>query len=113
MAYTPIGWQTGDTITAEKLNKMDNGWSVEESATTLTEETVTTSDQGGMNQGVFVYNEPINTDVVYVTFNGTRYECPAIDAFGQKFYGGFTEQGPVFTEFPFAINSFEKYFFIV
>lgn len=28
MSYTPINWQTGDTITAEKLNKMDNGWLV-------------------------------------------------------------------------------------
>lgn len=24
MTYTPINWQTGDTITAEKLNEMDN-----------------------------------------------------------------------------------------
>lgn len=24
MAYTPINWQTGDIITAEKLNEMDN-----------------------------------------------------------------------------------------
>lgn len=25
MAYTPTNWQTGDVITAEKLNKMENG----------------------------------------------------------------------------------------
>ena len=25
MAYTPTNWQTGDTITAEKLNKLENG----------------------------------------------------------------------------------------
>lgn len=25
MAYTPTVWQTGDTITAEKLNKLENG----------------------------------------------------------------------------------------
>lgn len=25
MAYTPTNWQTGDTITAEKLNKMEQG----------------------------------------------------------------------------------------
>lgn len=25
MSYTPTEWQTGDTITAEKLNKMENG----------------------------------------------------------------------------------------
>lgn len=25
MSYTPTNWQTGDTITAEKLNKLENG----------------------------------------------------------------------------------------
>lgn len=25
MSYTPTEWQTGDTITAEKLNKLENG----------------------------------------------------------------------------------------
>ena len=25
MAYTPTVWETGDTITAEKLNKVENG----------------------------------------------------------------------------------------
>lgn len=25
MSYTPTEWQTGDTITAEKLNNMENG----------------------------------------------------------------------------------------
>lgn len=25
MSYTPTNWQTGDTITAEKLNNMENG----------------------------------------------------------------------------------------
>lgn len=25
MSYTPTNWQTGDTVTAEKLNKMENG----------------------------------------------------------------------------------------
>lgn len=25
MSYTPTNWQTGDTVTAEKLNKIENG----------------------------------------------------------------------------------------
>ena len=25
MSYTPTNWQTGDTVTAERLNKMENG----------------------------------------------------------------------------------------
>lgn len=33
MAYTPTNWQTGDTITAEKLNKLEDG--VAQSGSTL------------------------------------------------------------------------------
>lgn len=103
MAYTPINWQTGDTITAEKMNKMDNGWGVEN--TQLFSETVTTVDQGGMNQGSLTYSQLIDADTIIVTFNGTNYTCPRIDAFGSSFYGGFSEQGPDFTNFPFALES--------
>lgn len=39
MIYTPINWQNGDTITAEKMNKMDNGWGIGE--VELFSETVT------------------------------------------------------------------------
>lgn len=103
MAYTPINWQTGDTITAEKLNKMDNGLGFE--STELFSETVTTTDDGGMNGANLAYNGTIDADTIAVTFDGTDYTCPRIDAFGGHFYGGFTEQGPVFTEYPFAIQS--------
>lgn len=103
MAYTPIGWQTGDTITAEKMNKMDNGWGVQESQ--LFSESVTTADHGGMNQGTLAYSQTIDADTITVAFNGADYTCSRIDAFGGHFYGGFTEQGPDFSEFPFAIES--------
>lgn len=75
-------------------------------STVLTEETVTTSNQDGKNVGYFTYNDQIDADVIYVTFNGTRYECPVIDnPSGSKYYGGAGEQGPVFTEFPFVVAS--------
>lgn len=104
MAYTPINWQTGDTITAEKMNKMDNGWGVQN--TQLFSETVTTADNGGgMNMGVLVYSQTIDSDTITVTFNNTNYTCPRVDAFGEHFYGGFTQSGPDFSQFPFAIES--------
>lgn len=101
MAYTPINWATGDTITADKLNKMDNEWAVE--STQLFSETVTTTaNDEGFNVGTLAYASTIDADTIAVTFDGTDYECNRIDAFGSYFYGGFNN-GPDFTEYPFFI----------
>lgn len=102
MAYTPINWQTGGTITADKLNRCDNGWGVEN--TQLFSETVTTEDDGDGNYAALAYDGNIDADTITVTFDGTEYVCPRIDAFGQYFYGGFN-QGPDFTTYPFFIAS--------
>lgn len=103
MAYTPINWQTGDTITAEKLNKMDNGWGFEN--TQLFSETVTTVASEYGNEATFSYNQFINNDVITVTFNGTDYECNRLDFGGYYGYGGATETDPDFSQYPFAIWS--------
>lgn len=104
MAYTPINWQTGDTITAAKLNRCDNGWAVE--STQLFSETVTTAGQGELYSAAFAYQTgPIDGDAITVTFGGTDYECVRIDAFGGYYYGGFGEYGPDFTDYPFCISS--------
>lgn len=100
MSYTPIGWQTGDTITAEKLNKMDPGWGV--SSTQIFSETVTTADMGqGFAVGSLVYvfqSRPPETAVI--TFDGTDYTCNW-NSFG---YGDIGESGPVFTTYPFFLS---------
>lgn len=84
MAYTPINWQTGDTITAEKLNKMDNGWGYE--STQLFSETVTTAeDSDGFNVGTLVYSNFIDSDNLTVTFDGTDYTCNNIAPSGAPF----------------------------
>ena len=103
MAYTPINWQTGDTITADKLNCCDNGWGV--SSSQLFSETVTTADQGGLNQGELAYSFNIDAATITVTFDGTDYTCSRVDAFGSHYYGGFTESGPDFTYYPFVLLS--------
>lgn len=103
MAYTPINWQTGDTITAEKMNKMDNGWGVE--STQLFSETVTTEDTGeGYSMVALTYSTLISASTIIVTLNGTDYTCPKIDSEGDFFYGGFNN-GPDFTNYPFFISS--------
>lgn len=98
MSYTPIGWQTGDTITAEKMNKMDNGWSVDSSQ--LFSESVTTIDDGGAAWGDLAYGTQITAASVVVTFNGTDYNVSGIGGAGPMVYGDFT-----FTAYPFFIVS--------
>lgn len=99
MSYTPIGWQTGDTIIAEKLNKMDPGWGV--SSTQFFSETVTTTDTGqGFAAGNLTYvfqSDPPETAVI--TFDGTDYTCNW-NGFG---YGEIGESGPDFTTYPFYL----------
>jgi hypothetical protein len=73
MTYTPINWQNGDTITAEKLNKMDNGWGV--SSTQLFSETVTTRAAPFGNAAELSYVSSTRPETLSVTLNGTSYEC--------------------------------------
>lgn len=104
MAYTPINWQTGDTITAEKLNKMDNGWSVEN--TQLFSETVTTVAGDLGNSAKFAYSDWIRDDTIIINFDGTDYTCEKIKINSNIFgYGGTSSEAPDFTEYPFAFLS--------
>ena len=102
MAYTPINWQTGDTITAEKMNKMDNGWGVKN--TQLFSETVTTVVGQRGNSAALAYSTLIDAPTITVTFDGTDYVCDVID-FMFKYYGGFTPMGLDPTDYPFYIES--------
>lgn len=106
MSYVPINWQMGDTITAEKLNKMDNGWGFE--STQLFSETVITETGAFGASATLSYFGIINSDTLTITFDGTDYSCTRIDAFGGYYYGGFTEQGPDFSEYPFALQSLNR-----
>lgn len=103
MAYNPINWQTGDVITAEKLNKMDNGWSTED--VQLFSETVTTA--AGMHgaSAKLIYSNIITGDTITVTFNGTVYVCERIESYGHFYYGGLGTQGPDFSQYPFLIST--------
>lgn len=109
MSYTPIGWQTGDTITAEKMNKMDNGWGVATTSTQLFSETVTTEDQDGMIVGALNYATQITADSIIVTFDGTDYMVSKTEPFeDMTSYGTDSQSGPDFTTYPFYILSSEE-----
>lgn len=103
MTYTPINWQTGDTITAEKMNKMDNGWGISE--TQLFSETVTTTAGQYGNEGSLSYAGQVTADEVTVTFDGTEYQCPLIIVNGDgRGYGGVTSTWEYELDtYPFAL----------
>lgn len=112
MAYVKQNWQCGETITADKLNHMedgiasggDAGYECTETKTTLTEESVTTVAQGLLNRGELSYSQIIDAETIFVTFNGTEYECARIDdGTGNYAYGGIGQQGLDFSVYPFAI----------
>lgn len=112
MSYTPINWQTGDTITAEKMNKLNPGWGMAQ--TQLFSETVTTVDPGageaGFGMAELVYASVINYPSIIVTFDGVDYSCSVNEVIDgvttQYIYGGWGEAGPDFSVFPFAIVSY-------
>ena len=98
MAYTPVNWQTGDTITADRLNRMDRGWSID--STQLFSETVTTKSGFDGASCVFEYSTPITADMIIVTFDGTAYTCNVAVDGSDRVYGDFD-----FVTAPFAISS--------
>ena len=111
MAYTPINWQTGDTITADKLNRCYNGWAVESSSQQLFSETVTTTLDPDYPDdpawGALAYSTLITADTLTVTFDGTDYVCEKLAMPDGNVYGGWGDDGADFTNYPFAIYSSE------
>lgn len=106
MSYTPINWATGDVITAEKLNKMDNGWG--EGITELFSEMVTTVAGNLGNYASLTYTELVSANTLVVVFDGSEYQCNRNEMGESYAYGGVGERGPDFTEYPFALL-FGKY----
>lgn len=109
-------WQCEDIITADDLNRLeegveealsggDKGYSCTEGWVTLTDESVTTAIVGSnpFARGDFTYSEPITADIIKVTFNGTEYTCNKKSVNDTNAYGGVDAQGPLFSEYPFAI----------
>lgn len=100
MAYTPINWQDGETITAEKLNKMDPGWDIAGSTRTLLfQETVTTVGEGPAFAAL-AYSGTLDAPFIVVTLNGTEYECQYdsdIPGYGDIEY----------TTYPFVLDQYE------
>lgn len=109
MSYTPINWQTGDTITAEKMNKMDNGWGMQE--TQLFSEAVTTNASDGIFIGNLTYSSYINNELITVIFDGTSYQCFKVQHDEYATYGAPWSnelEAFDFSEYPFHFESNEN-----
>ena len=107
MGYTPTEWNTGDVITAEKLNKIEEGikdapgYGYEEGVIFFEGELTTTGDYLNIN---FDPIRPITGDSIIVTLNGTEYELSQ----NEHGYGEETGSGPDFTNCPCYVATAEK-----
>ncbi len=99
MAYTPINWQTGDTITADKLNRCDNGWGYE--STQLFSETVTTVAEQMGNMAQLAYSGTDTPETMSVEFDGTDYECTRQDGGSECWWGAPSPAD--FSTYPFVV----------
>lgn len=109
--YEKQTWVTGDVVTADRLNHMEDGIT---SAQAYTESedvkfsgSVTMAEQNG------VYIAQIDCDLsdepeqIKVVFDGTEYACEKISVDPSFGYGGIGESGLNFSEYPFVITVYQ------
>lgn len=123
MNYEPKEWVSGEIITANKLNNieegvqeaLDCGYSYTESQETVFEDNLTTTSVGQFSRATVTPTEPIEGDSITVTFNGTEYELPKVTlSFGIGYGEVDGDSNPVFTTYPcalFIITGGDTYFF--
>lgn len=112
--YEPTVWATGDVVTAEKLNKLENGVAsggvYTESETVRFSGEVTTAESYGdfmaSLPGCDLSDAP---DQITVVFDGTEYTVNATLADDIVCYGVYSEESGVdFSQYPFFINAFTE-----
>lgn len=112
MSYTPINWQTGDTITAEKMNKMDNGWSATVTTSTMFDGSCTTESDSDSAYGEIDLHDDA-PDTLVITFNNTEYTCQKNDDGEGAYYGELDSEGiAVFTTYPFCVFAGDPWFLL-
>lgn len=112
MAYEKQTWVCGETITADKLNHIeegiedccgggsDCGYECEETKTLLTEQSVTTTQPQGYPSATATlqYSVLIDAEKIIITFDGVEYELDRMGDNGYYYYGNFEE-------YPFQLSS--------
>lgn len=115
MVYEKQTWNTGETITADKLNHIEkgivnseNGYECTEEETVVFEGALTTSSSGGSFCYVnFTPIESFNSENIIVNLDGTDYILPKVSistgGVDADIYGEANESGPLFATYPCAI----------
>lgn len=116
MAYEKQTWQTGDVITAPKLNHMEDGiesapgYRIEsQELVIIPEQTVTTEENYGSIGGELTVADGIEEapETLTVTFNGQIYECQNNDmSYGAPWDDSLNDGngGIDWSEYPFFIS---------
>lgn len=111
MAYEKQTWNTGDLITEEKLNHMEDGiatgggiYSVNEMY--LFDGEVTTIEDGGVfPSAIITLQGDLPKSDISVTFNGENYTLPYVHSEEDgEYWGEVGETDPSFTNFPVYID---------
>ena len=120
MSYEKQTWQTGDIITAEKLNHMEDGikeapgYIVTNNKTTIFEGELTTTSMGSFSGANVVLSQSIIGDYVIVTVDEIVCQLPKVVLSFGTGYGEFDNNGsPIFINYPcaFGTNGNDCYFF--
>lgn len=112
MAYEKQTWQTGDIITAPKLNHMEDGiesapgYHVEtQTVTIVPQQSVTTVENPDMGTNVGSFTPTIPEDspeTMTVVFDGTTYVCHKNEANGYGEEPG--DEGFLWNDYPFFVT---------
>ena len=127
MAYEPTVWNCGDTITADKMNKLeqglaeccgggDAGYSCTESYETVYDGNLSfVNADTGYAVGNFESSDILDTETIKVTFDGIDYECARREAMlndiATNVYGAdvdFDTMTIDWSEYPFVITSYDS-----
>ena len=122
MTFEPKTWSCGDTITAEELNRMeqgiedasDKGYECTETEVTAFDGSLTTVSMSGFSGAPFVSSQPIDGNQISITFDGVDYELPKTVVDSDIYYGEIDSNGPIFTTYPcvIAVAQDSNYLFV-
>ena len=112
MSYEKHTWQTGETITAEKLNNLENeandrGYQYSYDLQTIVNQTIEVgSTPYSYYYGSINYSKLIDTPTIIVILGGQEYELSKHIVNGTNYYGG--ESKDDFSQNGFVIESSES-----
>ena len=127
MAYEPKTWECGEALTADALNHMeqgiaeasegggcDCGYECTETSVELFNGSLTTASMGNFSGVQFTPSQPIESDSIVVTLNGTNYTLPRqATSFGGMYGEIDSSDNPVFTNYPCAVSASDDYYIFV